>query len=137
MYKNICSGWELGAVIDRLMAVGIKINGEKSNWLQSKVTYLGHEYSKDGVKPSQSNVSKFLSLERPKDLKSLRRVLGAFNFYSMYIEKYAHHAKPLYKLLQKESIEGDWVWGGCPTNSIHLPQTKTNPSSMSHPSSMG
>ena len=90
----------VGAVLDRLIAVGIKINGQKSHWLQSKVTYLGHEYSKAGVRPSSSNVAKFLSLERPKDLRSLRRVLGAFNFYSMYIEKFAHHAKPLYKLLQ-------------------------------------
>ena len=125
----------VGAVLDRLIAVGIKINGQKSHWLQSKVTYLGHEYSKAGVRPSSSNVAKFLSLERPKDLRSLRRVLGAFNFYSMYIEKFAHHAKPLYKLLQKEfTTDAKWEWGNAQETAFtYLRQKLTQAPCLIHP----
>ena len=121
----------VSAVLDRLIHYGIKINGAKSHWLQSKVIYLGHEYSKDGVKPSKANVEKFLAIEKPKDVKSLRRFLGAFNFYSVYIPRYAFYSRPLYDLLIEDN---DWVWGPKQQKAFtHLRQKLTEAPCLIHP----
>ena len=49
-------GWCFGEVLSILRDAGIKINVKKSDFFTSSVQYLGHIFSKEGVRPSPTKV---------------------------------------------------------------------------------
>ena len=47
----------LFAVLDRLIEVGLTVNGDKCEFRLTKLKFFGHELSSDGVSPSEEKIS--------------------------------------------------------------------------------
>ena len=66
---------------------------------------------------NQNKVKAINELAKPKDLKQLQRFLGGINYYSKFIPNMADIAKPLYRLIEKES---EWKWTNIEQSSFEI-----------------
>eukprot|EP00918_Siedleckia_nematoides_P037571 GHVU01081513.1.p1 GENE.GHVU01081513.1~~GHVU01081513.1.p1 ORF type:complete len:1271 (-),score=152.90 GHVU01081513.1:573-4139(-) len=94
--------------LELLRAAGLHVNLEKLRIGEKWAVILGHIVDGNGYRPDPAKVAAILALIRPADLTSLRRFLGACNFYRKFIKDYAAISKPLTILLRDET---EWQWG--------------------------
>lgn len=73
----------------------------------TKVDYLGHTVSGNGVEMDQSKVQAVLDWSSPTSIKQLRGFLGLTGYYRRFIQGYASIALPLTSLLKKDSFKWD------------------------------
>ncbi|KAJ0391128.1 hypothetical protein P43SY_012144 [Pythium insidiosum] len=97
------STWEEMCIkLERLMEAcekwGLSISLPKSVFGVSRVDYLGHSVSADGVKANPKNLEELQRLEFPKTLKGIQSFLGSLNFYHKFIEHFAVYAAALYEV---------------------------------------
>lgn len=97
----------LRQVLLALQNAGIKLNTSKCSFLTDTVHYLGHVFTKEGVKPNPSKVTAILEAPAPTNLKQLQAFIGLCNFYAKFIPKFSATLAPLYSLLKK-SVKFHW-----------------------------
>eukprot|EP01053_Blabericola_migrator_P005124 Blabericola_migrator_1__5123@NODE_2649_length_2492_cov_83_183918_g1552_i4_p2_GENE_NODE_2649_length_2492_cov_83_183918_g1552_i4NODE_2649_length_2492_cov_83_183918_g1552_i4_p2_ORF_typecomplete_len188_score27_06RT_RNaseH_2/PF17919_1/7_9e13RT_RNaseH/PF17917_1/1_3e03RT_RNaseH/PF17917_1/1_5e11RVT_1/PF00078_27/7_5e09DUF1699/PF08004_11/0_16YmdB/PF13277_6/0_34_NODE_2649_length_2492_cov_83_183918_g1552_i436599 len=85
-------------VLQRLREVGLQANQKKCVFLTSEMDILGHELSFDQIKPSRERIRILDEMPRPKQVKALRRALGATGFLRSFIPNYAEIVAPLTSL---------------------------------------
>eukprot|EP00918_Siedleckia_nematoides_P045399 GHVU01099346.1.p1 GENE.GHVU01099346.1~~GHVU01099346.1.p1 ORF type:complete len:1737 (+),score=226.63 GHVU01099346.1:171-5381(+) len=95
-------------VLKLLCNAGLYVNLEKLQVGLTSVVILGHIVDGSGYRPDPAKVASIVALRQPGDRTSLRRFLGACNFYRKFIEKHAALAKPLTNLLRDDE---PWQWG--------------------------
>ena len=95
----------LKEVVRRLESRGFKCKLEKSQFFKDKVVYLGHEISKEGIRPVKSKVEDLKAAEPPKNLAELISFLGAVNYYRRYLPNLSTVIAPLDNLRSS-----DWKW---------------------------
>ena len=94
-------------VFSRLRAAGLNIKKSKCFFFMSKLKYLGHVVSADGIRPDPTYVKAILALPSPTSVKELQRTLGRLTWTSKFIPDYAILARPLFALLRKGA---KWEW---------------------------
>ena len=94
-------------VFDMFNANGMKLHPSKSLFCAQQVDFLGFPISEYGRRPSEAKVAAITSLPTPRDVHTLRRVLGFCGFYRDFTPNYTKYAHSLYELLQKDST---WKW---------------------------
>ena len=99
---------KLKAVMSRLNEVSLRLNPKKSVYQQSELKFLGHIFSKDGIKADRDKVSAIQNLPSPSGVDQLRQVLGMIHYLGSYIPDLATIAKPLNELLKSYVV---WSWG--------------------------
>lgn len=104
MSQHICN---LKAVLNKLMAAGLKLNLSKCEFFQSKISYLGFTIDKFGLSKNKERIESVLKAPIPQDVSELRAFLGMVNYYSKFIENFANKMVPLYHLLQK-NVKYEW-----------------------------
>jgi len=125
----------LRQVFDRLRMANLKIKPDKCHLLEDSVLFLGHEVSKDGVLPSQSNVDKVLNWPVPRSTKEVRQFLGGATYYRRFIKDFASKAKELSRLTSKNV---DFYWNEeCQKSFDSLKQALTSPEVMAYPTNDG
>ena len=87
--------------LQRLSDIGVTLNLEKCGFLQEELSFFGHIYSKDGVRPDDERVTSILNLEPPSTIREMRSFLGMINYCSRFIENYSTVTSPL-----REAIKG-------------------------------
>ena len=85
----------------------IKLNFEKSNFVQQELKFLGHILTSEGLKQDPEKTEKIRNLKRPRNVKVLQGLLGFLNFYSKFVEKYAYVVCPLFEL-GKKGVKFKW-----------------------------
>jgi hypothetical protein len=75
----------------------------------SKVEYLGHIVSHDGVHVDPKKIEAMKDWPHPKTLKSLRGFLGLTSYYKSFIRNYGKIAAPLTTLLKKNAFSWNEV----------------------------
>ena len=75
--------------------------------LTSKVPYIGHVLTSNGLKPDPSNVRAVEEMPSPADKPALLRFLGMVNYMCKFIPNLADLTQPLRELLHKEM---EWHW---------------------------
>lgn len=94
-------------VLKALSYSGITLRLSKCHFFMSKIEYLGHKISRDGVQPGKRNtdsVSKFLV---PTDVHIVRQFLGLSSYFMKYIKDFATIARSL-TTLTKEGTTFNW-----------------------------
>lgn len=97
----------LKCLLQRSKDIGIKFNREKCKFGVSEITYLGHKFDANGMRPDDSKVKAIREMPYPSDRKALERFLGMVNYLAKFIPNYSESVNVLRSLLKKES---EWSW---------------------------
>ena len=120
----------LEKVFTRLKEYGIRLKQEKCQILLSKVLYLVHEVSSNGVQPLLSKIDAITKAPVPKNIQQLRSFVGLVNYHGKFIPNLASTLQPLNMLLQ---FGTKWTWSAEKEKSFtkakehRLPQLKSSP----------
>ena len=91
----------LSEVLNRIRKAGLKLSPKKCKLLHSKVEFLGHVVSREGISTDPSKVKAIQDWPIPLDLTGVRSFLGTCSYYRRFIKGYANIAKPLHQLAEK------------------------------------
>ncbi|POM74719.1 Reverse transcriptase [Phytophthora palmivora] len=95
-WDQLCD--RVDALLEACDKWNLSISVVKSFWGMSKVEYLGHRVSKDGLEANPKDLEALTDLTFPGSLRSMQSFLGSLNYYSRFIEDYAIYAAVLYEL---------------------------------------
>jgi hypothetical protein len=98
----------LGKVLARCEEKNLVLNWEKCHFMVSSGIVLGHIVSSKGIEVDKSKIELITKLPTPKTFKDVRSFLGHAGFYCRFIEGFNSIAKPLCKLLLKDT-PFDWT----------------------------
>ena len=68
-----------------------------------EIEYVGFIINRNGIHLNPHKINAVYELPEPKDLKQLQSFLRGMNYYSKFIPNMAEIAKPLYRLLEKDT----------------------------------
>ena len=86
-------------VLKHLQDFNLKIKPNKSCFFQSKVLFLGHILSKEGISPNPEKVQKVKDWPVPSNVKEVHSFLGLASYYHQFIPQFVKWANPLHDLI--------------------------------------
>ena len=89
----------LDAVFTRLKEHNLKLKASKCEFMKSRVTYLGHVVSQNGIETDPDKTEAVRTWPVPRTVKDVRAYLGFTGYYRQFIQNYARIARPLNDLL--------------------------------------
>lgn len=98
----------LNKVLERARSSNLKFNPNKFQYKTNKVTFLGFEFDKNGMKIDPQRIKAIESLENPCNKKELQRILGMLNYIRNFIPNFADLTSNLRTLL-KCNVEFTWT----------------------------
>ena len=72
-----------------------------------KIRYVGHVFSKDGLKPDPKKTKAVIDMPHPETTEDLQRFLGMLTYLGKFIPNLSHVDSPLRTLLEKDV---EWQW---------------------------
>ena len=93
----------LETVLQRCKDKQLALNWEKCHFMVTEGIVLGHKISATGLEVDQSKVSIIKTLAPPTTVKGIRSFLGHAGFYRRIIKDFSKIARPLCRLLEKET----------------------------------
>ena len=110
-------------VFERLHKAGLKLKPSKCHFLKTRVKFLGHIISGNGVEVDPSKTDALTTWPIPKNVKQLQRFLGFTGFYRRFVKDYSKLAAPLHQLLKGDTAGKRKKKKKSPQN--HKPKTST------------
>ena len=92
----------LDQVLNYIGSVGLKLKPSKCVFFVIKVSFLGHNLSKEGILPDPENVAKILNWPVPKTVCDVRGILGLGSYYHRFIRNFSERVQPLVNLTKKD-----------------------------------
>ncbi|KAJ0393019.1 hypothetical protein ATCC90586_008609 [Pythium insidiosum] len=99
---------ELAAVLARLEDHGLSIKAKKCTFAATRLEYLGHELTPEGVRPLTRLVDAVEAYPEPTDTTSVKRFVHLAGYYRRLIANFGSKMAPLTRLLRKDVV---WEWG--------------------------
>ena len=87
-------------VLECLQDFNLKIKPKKSFFFQSKVLFLGHILSKDGISPNPDKIQKVKDWPVPTNAKEVHSFLGLASYYCQFVPQFVKWANPLHDLIR-------------------------------------
>ncbi|GBG66158.1 hypothetical protein CBR_g57040 [Chara braunii] len=84
-----------------------KVNLEKCEFGRTKILYLGHEVSAEGIRPEDAKVASTRDWPRPQTDTEVRSFLGMCGYYRNFVKNYSTVASPLTDLTRLDTL---WDW---------------------------
>ena len=97
----------LEKVLKRLEDAGMRVNPEKIQLMQEKISSLGHVFNANGVAPSPDKIRAMVESSPPSSVSELQSFIGSVNYVRKFIPNLASLLSPLYRLLKKNV---PWQW---------------------------
>ena len=94
----------LDRVMEAYTKAGLKLNPAKCTFLASKVHYLGHTVSQQGLEPQRDYVEIVSRWPLPVTRQQVIVFLGKLGYYRKFIRDYAKRAKPLTDVLKLTDV---------------------------------
>ena len=85
----------------------IRINHEKCVFFTTQVSYFGHIFTSEGVKPDPTKLATITQMEPPNNKAELATILGMVNYLSCFTPNLAAITAPMRDLMKKDS---EFVW---------------------------
>ena len=98
----------IASVFKLLAENGLKLKAKKCDFFKTKIDYLGHVVSSEGVAPDEKKVTSILNYPEPRNQKELSSFLGLAGYYRKFVRAFADIAHPLTSLTRKDA---EWKWG--------------------------
>ena len=95
-------------VLKKLREHHLYAKGEKCEFHQDRMKFLGYYISPAGISMDEGKVSAITTWPQPKTVKELQRFLGFANFYRRFIRGYSQITAPLTTLLQGKPKSLPW-----------------------------
>ena len=86
---------------------GFKIKPKKCNLYRTKLKFLGHIVSRNGIQPDPDKVKTIDAIGPPNNIKDVQTILGMPGYYRKFIPKYALITEPIVNLLRK-NVTFEW-----------------------------
>ena len=93
----------LGTVLHRCQDKNLALNWGKFHFMVTEGIVLGHRISAAGLEVDQAKVSIIKTLLPPTTVKGIRSFLGHAGFYRRFIRDFSKIARPLCRLLEKDT----------------------------------
>ncbi|KAK3108757.1 hypothetical protein FSP39_014959 [Pinctada imbricata] len=97
----------LRTVLERLREHNIKLSIEKCEFRKSRVTYVGHILTKDGLLPDPEKVRAVQKMPSPTNKQELQTFLGFITYLGKFLPNISEHSAPL-RLLTEKDVEWHW-----------------------------
>ncbi|XP_048582219.1 uncharacterized protein K02A2.6-like [Nematostella vectensis] len=95
------------AVLKRSREIGLKFNPRKAKLRVPEVSYVGHLFTADGLKPDPEKVRAINEMPAPTDKDGILRFLGTVNYLDKFIEHKADLQGPISQLTRNDTA---FVW---------------------------
>ena len=96
---NVC----LSQVLERIDKSGLKLNKEKRVFGTAGITFLGHIFSDQGVKPDPKKIREIKNMPTPTNKSDLQRFLGMVTHLGKFIPDLSPKAKCLRQQLESSA----------------------------------
>ncbi|OWY97320.1 hypothetical protein PHMEG_00032184 [Phytophthora megakarya] len=96
----------LDKLLVRFEECRINVSFTKSIFCQSKVAFLSHEVSPEGIRADPKKMTAITKLPFPKSKKGMQQFLGSLNYYSRFIQDFEVYGVALYQLKEYNFFEG-------------------------------
>ena len=97
----------ISTVFKLLAQNGLKLKAKKCDFFKTKIDYLGHVVSSEGVAPDDKKIISILNYPEPRNQKELSSFLGLAGYYRKFVRAFADIAHPLTSLTRKDA---EWKW---------------------------
>lgn len=97
----------LESFLKRCRENNIQLNKDKIELRSDKLTFMGHQITKEGLQPDPEKVKVINSFPTPQSKTSLRSFLGMVNYVSRFLPNVCDVLHPLYNLLKNDV---PWGW---------------------------
>ncbi|GBG81909.1 hypothetical protein CBR_g34092 [Chara braunii] len=84
-----------------------KVNLEKCEFGRTKILYLGHEVSAEGIRPEDAKLASIRDWPRPRTVTEVRSFLAICGYYRNFVKNYTTVASPLTDLTR---LDTPWDW---------------------------
>ena len=91
------------AVFEKLKDAGLKLKLSKCACFKKSLTYFGLNILKNGIEMDNSKIKRIQEWPVPKMVTDVGSFSGFMKYYYRFIYRYAHVAKPLFKLISGEN----------------------------------
>lgn len=85
----------LRKVLDRAREVNLRLNLLKCRLRLDEVSYVGHVFTKDGLRADPSKTTAISEMAVPPDVPALQRFLGMVNYLGKFIPNFSELSAPL------------------------------------------
>ena len=92
----------LEIVFSCLQEAGLKMKHSKCDFFKSKIHYLGHLISLEGIRPLPNKLDCIKHMPVPKDAKEIKQFLGLTGYYRKFVPRFADISRPLTTLTKKD-----------------------------------
>ena len=98
----------VATILDALRQAHLMLNSEKCHFFLSQVKLLGHEVNREGIQSDDKKIIKVKDYPQPATVRQLRGFLGLASYYRKFIKNFSTIAKPLNRLLEKDT-QFEWT----------------------------
>ena len=92
----------LEIVFSCLQEARLKMKHSKCDFFKSKIHYLGHLISLEGISPLPNKLDCIKHMPAPKDAKEIKQFLGLTGYYRKFVPRFADISRPLTTLTKKD-----------------------------------
>ena len=87
----------LRELLERFRSANLKINPTKCEFFRTRVPFLGHIISKNGLEADPDKIAAVKKYPIPTNPTEVKTFLGLCSYYRRYVQKFAEIARPLHK----------------------------------------
>jgi predicted aspartyl protease len=121
----------LQQVFDRFRAANLRLHPTKCRFALSRITYLGHVLSADGVSVDDNKIKVIQDFPTPKNARDVKSWLGLAGYYRRFVKGFAARSANLRALLQKAA---PFVWTQIhQTEFLDMKNALTTPPLLAYP----
>ncbi|UYV67845.1 hypothetical protein LAZ67_5002210, partial [Cordylochernes scorpioides] len=121
---------KLKGILEKAKEKNIKFDLTKAQICLTKVRFLGHLISQNGIDPEPNKIDKLITFKRPEDKKSLQRIMGLYNYLGKFIPNLAASTSNIRGILRKNVV---WHWGPKQDGEFHhIKECVRNAPSLAH-----